>query len=223
LRIGRSYGHVRNILAAMKGAGEIAHVPAAGYTIATDRRPAHMEMRLENLLLTLHTTHGESDIAKARSAVGVTLAKGVNKDFPGEPEWFDHLFETWRVRFQFFRNGTVTAILSSNGGPGLNYIEFNGFVHWLGGTFPTIPKSRWLLTNHEWHRDFPGFNIEGAKAITLQAFENVWFKLYNKAQGLRLEMRQATAIPLHTALELMAKYAEEFAKYGVVVVREVRS
>lgn len=218
----RSSGYIRQVCAILKREGTISHVPGAGYTIASDRRPANQEMRLENLLLTIHMPPSESNIAKARSAVGVTLGHGVNKDFPGKPEWFDHLFDTWRVRFQFFQNGTVTAILSANGGPGLTFLDFHGFARWLAGTFPTLALSRWRATNWEWHRDFPGFRIEGATAITLQAFENVWFKLYNKAQGLRLEMRQSTAIPLHTALELMAKYAEEFARFGVVVVREVR-
>jgi hypothetical protein len=205
----------------MRKEGLIGHVPGAGYTVATDRRPVFQELRLENLLLV--TEVREPHIAQARSSVGVTPAHGVNKAFPGEPEWFEHFFDTWRVRFQIFKNGTITAILSASGGVGLAYIDFNRFVGWLEGLYPTIPIARWEARNWEWHRDFPGFKIEGAKAVTLQAFENVWFKLYNKAQGLRLEMRQSTAIPLHTALELMAKYAEEFAKYGVVVVREVRT
>jgi len=195
----------------------IVHVPGAGYSTGYARKIAQTDMRLENWFLT-----AKSNIAHPRSAAGVTPFLGVNKAFPGHPLVIHRWFRSWRVTFQEFDNGTITAQVAAGGGNGLTYHDADNFCAWLEATYPTIPLPKWDVANWEWHRDFPGFRLEGANSVTLQAFLNVWFKFYNKPGGLRTEMRVADRMPVSEAMALFAKLVEEFEKRHIVVVREVR-
>lgn len=224
LRTGMSYGYCRQVLSLMaRLEPPLLLSTKDGYCLPGSSPPVPEDLCLENLCLT-----AKSNIVDPRVADGVPLLHGRNKAFPGHPIWFETFFERWRISIQRFKNGTVTLQLGANGGPGMGYMDFRGFVGWLkggaeGAILPPIPTVSWLVKNIEFNKDHPGLRLEGANILTLQVFENVWAKLYNKPQGLRTEVRAApVSVSLETAVQLFAKLQEEFSRYGVIVVQEVR-
>jgi hypothetical protein len=210
LEIGLSYSYARRLLSEAKAAGTIRHVPGVGYALVG---LAHedIEVQLENLVAV-----AKCNIAQVRPTPRVSPTVRRHKGFGGVVRW-----ETgWHgrlVHVQEFDNGTLHLQLGARG-QGLSYLEFAAFLGWVEGLYPRVPLGLWHIKNWEWNHDFMNVRLEGATAITLQAFANAWFKLYQKVDRMRMEVRQRTDITAKEALDLIMTVADAFLRRGVMEV-----
>jgi hypothetical protein len=84
------------------------------------------------------------------------------------------------------RSPTVVVWLKATKNP-LDFQEFNQFAYWLfGWAQGKIFEHTWLVKMWGWSMDFVNMNMtkSGYKQMTLQAFRNAWFQMYQKQTDL---------------------------------------
>ena len=89
------------------------------------------------------------------------------------------------------KSPTILVQLSSTNNP-LTFEEFNGFCFWLfgWGAREKILDHTWQIKQWGWNLDFINLDMtkSGFKRITLKAFRNDWFQIYQKQKDvLRVE------------------------------------
>jgi len=86
----------------------------------------------------------------------------------------------------YLRSPTVVVWLKATKNP-LDFQEFNQFAYWLfGWAQGKIPEHQWLVKQWGWNADFVNMDMtkSGFKKMSLQAFRNAWFTMYQKQTDL---------------------------------------
>jgi hypothetical protein len=86
----------------------------------------------------------------------------------------------------YLRSPTVVVWLKATKNP-LDFEEFNQFSYWLlGWAQGKIPEPTWLVKQWGWNMDFVKMSMtkSGYRQMTLQAFRNGWFQIYQKQLDL---------------------------------------
>jgi hypothetical protein len=85
---------------------------------------------------------------------------------------------------------TVLVWLKATKNP-LDFEEFDKFAYWLyGWASGKVVETTWTVTEWGWNVDFLNMDMtkSGFKTLTLHAFRNAWFRMYQKkADLLRIE------------------------------------
>jgi hypothetical protein len=89
------------------------------------------------------------------------------------------------------KSPTILVQLQATNNP-LSFEEFNGFCFWLfgWGANERILEHTWMVKQWGWNLDFVSLDMtkSGFKRITLKAFRNDWFQIYQKQRDvLRVE------------------------------------
>lgn len=89
------------------------------------------------------------------------------------------------------KSPTILVQLQASNNP-LTFEEFNGFCFWLfgWGARENILEHTWQVKQYGWNLDFVNLDMtkSGYKRITLKAFRNDWFQIYQKQRDvLRVE------------------------------------
>lgn len=107
----------------------------------------------------------------------------------GEAAKWKKNLDVVKVTFQRYKNGTATVFVDCKGDYSLDYVAFHLLIE---AAMRELDVSDWDLVevqSPEFNKDFFGFQIHGAKAVTLRAFDGAFRRVYNKKYGLRDEIR----------------------------------
>lgn len=113
----------------------------------------------------------------------------------------------WRskvLRVKFFRHRKAAQVFCDCVGDlSLDYV---GFRFLTEAVLRELGCSDWRkvsLIGAEFNKDLIGWRLDGAKAVTLRAFDGSFRRIYQKRVGLRDEVKLAGSLPVEKALLLM--------------------
>lgn len=148
------------------------------------------------------TFHGQQYIIKGGKGSQLIFSQNPHK----EKKTFEKigLDNTLRQCTWHKQNDTIQLSIDSTDNP-LTPLEQVTFGAWLIEQFP---KSEIYLTNIGINRDLP-IKLEGIQCVTIQEFNNVLYRAYNKGKSLRIEHHYSSSVNLIDVL----KIESEFFKY----------
>ena len=165
-------------------------------------------LRLHGLKLVTIKGHGLAGVMAQQllNSAPVNIHKHrINHSITFNEEW-----EGRKVTFTLHKGnkerGTKERIevnLTSTNSP-LDFPSFAMFCGYLQGKIPAATLEAWQISQIGLNFDLLGMQIDGAEAITLQAFKNMWLRLYNHNKDmLRVEAHLNLAVNLSEGIDIL--------------------
>lgn len=104
-------------------------------------------------------------------------------------------------------NGRLDVYINCSNHP-VNYFEFRDILKYTQGTIDFIgPFQDQRVIQFGMAKDFKEIRLEGANSLTLRAFMNNWFRVYNKERlGVtRVEQHITTDVPVDTFVSMFER------------------
>lgn len=131
----------------------------------------------------------------------ITGGEGVRMTFPENPFQslgIDHKEPVgWQVE-----GDTTLCTIGSTDNP-LTPLEVISFNSWLMGYFDGCKIE---VRNIGVNRDLPNIKLEGIQCFTIQEFDNVLYRVYNKGNSLRIEHHCSGAVNLLDVLKIEREF-----------------
>lgn len=158
-----------------------------------------------------HYTTPENVATFASSIVGggVPRVHGLRLRFSGVgvggSKWVRKLNGVVKITFMVHKNGSATVFIDCIGDSSLDAVGFRIVLaliqEELSVTDTELAASK--VASYELNTDFQGLRLDGVKAITLKAFGDAFWRVYNKRGFLRSEVKATKPLDVANVLALM--------------------
>ncbi len=116
----------------------------------------------------------------------------------------DCYFDDRKITITFHLNTGLVIIQSLAGSNPYDFESFRRFCAWVNGRFPNIDNLQWIVKMIGINWDDRSLRLDGLNEITLQNFENMWIKLYQKTKDMvRIETHAVLDIKLSDAIDIL--------------------
>jgi len=145
-------------------------------------------------------------------------------DFIGELKTFSHNFGYLKLVFQHYTNGSVTVFVDCVGSYSLDYVAFRLLVELISKELGLEDWEKVTVTSFEFNNDFEGARLDGAKAVTLRAFDGSFRRVYQKSLGIRDEVKVVGSNKVKDVLSLLQGGVDSYNTSQLLfgLVQEIR-
>jgi hypothetical protein len=123
----------------------------------------------------------------------------------GVSKWTRKLGDVGKITFVVHQNGSATVFVDCVRDCSLDVVGFRivlGIVQEeLGVTDGELAAAR--VVSYELNTDFQGWRLDGVKAITVKAFDEAFWRVYDKRGFLRSEVKATRPLDVANVLALM--------------------
>ena len=131
----------------------------------------------------------------------ITEGEGVRMTFPENPFLSLRIDHKEPVSWQVEGETIICTIGSTDNA--LTPLEVISFNSWLVGYFDGCKIE---VRNIGVNRDLPNIKLEGIQCFTIQEFDNVLYRVYNKGNSLRIEHHYSGAVNLLDVLKIEREF-----------------
>ena len=124
-------------------------------------------------------------------------------DFVGAVRRNSFNFGFLKVTFQQHSNGTVTVFVDCVDSYSLGYVAFRLLVELIKKELGLEDWEKVTVSSFEFNNDFEGARLDGAKAVTLRAFDGSFRRVYQKSFGIRDEVKVVGSTRVEDVLSLL--------------------
>lgn len=135
----------------------------------------------------------------------ITGGEGMRMTFPENPFLSLGIDHKEPVSWQA-EGDTIQCTIGSTDNP-LTPLEIISFNSWLIGYFDGCKIE---VRNIGINRDLPNIKLEGIQCVTIQEFDNVLYRAYNKGNSLRIEHHYSGAVNLIDVLKIELEFCRLF-------------
>lgn len=121
----------------------------------------------------------------------------------GTPKKWHLEFSFVKVTFQRYANWTAQVFTYCSKGCSLDYVAFRLLLEIVLREVGQTVWDKVLATSYEFNHDYAGLKLDGAKAITLTAFDGSFRRVYAKQGGLRDEVKIVGSAQVDKVLSLL--------------------
>lgn len=203
--LGISKNAARQLLYRMKKEGLIRQ-EIRGYFVhrqATRRRNKQIiaPLKMHGIKIITKNRHGLASIMseQLRQRAPYTAHKHrINGALTYSEEW-----EGRKATITIYKSGGAEINLSATDQP-LDLFQFSQFCGWIQALAPAGTLAAWEIRQLGLNYDIHGLQLDGAEAITMQAFRNMWIRMYeHNKDELRLETHINIQVGLPEALDIL--------------------
>jgi ribosomal protein S25 len=146
---------------------------------------------------------GDFGAASALAVPRVHCLRFYVRDVVGKAGRWEWPSSALQVKFFRYKKGTAQVFCDCVGDYSLDYVAFRFLTESVLRELGCFDWGKVSLVSPEFNKDLIGWRLDGAKAVTLKAFDGSFRRIYQKRFGLRDEVKLVGSLPVEKALVLM--------------------